>query len=268
MSATGAAPPAGRARRRRAPLPPSPCVGICVVNEGLGFCQGCGRTPADVAQWPEASDAQKSAIWRQLPGRLVRLGVKAFRLPAAPDTVNAFVQRSLRDGAGRWEFGLEGGAAVFDATAACDIEEISTGLTARNADGDVMVFQPSDRVRAFGLAAEAGSGGMAAVALALPRGRAEISAAAPDGATSRPDGHIDVDYPFAHFRALDGGTVLRATTVLGYVQSPATPELFARLQAFRYDETAAGQYAVAKSFAVCAVFRAADRDWLKRAIAP
>lgn len=40
----------------------SPCVQICVLDEGLGYCTGCGRTRAEIWKWTRASDAEKLGI--------------------------------------------------------------------------------------------------------------------------------------------------------------------------------------------------------------
>jgi len=41
---------------------PSPCVGICRVDTGNRICQGCRRTLAEIAEWPDASDMRRQAI--------------------------------------------------------------------------------------------------------------------------------------------------------------------------------------------------------------
>jgi hypothetical protein len=41
---------------------PSPCINVCTIDEGTGFCKGCFRTIEEVAAWPSLSDAAKLAI--------------------------------------------------------------------------------------------------------------------------------------------------------------------------------------------------------------
>ena len=45
------------------PLPavPSPCVGICRMRRD-GYCEGCGRTLDEIAEWSLASDDRRRAI--------------------------------------------------------------------------------------------------------------------------------------------------------------------------------------------------------------
>ena len=40
----------------------SPCVQVCVLDEGLGHCIGCGRTRAEIWKWTRASDEEKREI--------------------------------------------------------------------------------------------------------------------------------------------------------------------------------------------------------------
>ena len=47
----------------------SPCVKICVVHEGTGFCVGCYRSRDEIAQWREADDALRADILSRLPTR-------------------------------------------------------------------------------------------------------------------------------------------------------------------------------------------------------
>jgi predicted Fe-S protein YdhL (DUF1289 family) len=36
----------------------SPCVGICSLDES-GLCEGCHRTSAEIARWPQMNDDQR-----------------------------------------------------------------------------------------------------------------------------------------------------------------------------------------------------------------
>ena len=40
----------------------SPCLGVCVIDARIAACHGCFRSIAEIAAWPEASDAEKGAI--------------------------------------------------------------------------------------------------------------------------------------------------------------------------------------------------------------
>ena len=54
-------------------LPPSPCIGICIVDPTTRQCRGCLRTVDEIARWYEASPAEKREL----------LGVLAARREAA-----------------------------------------------------------------------------------------------------------------------------------------------------------------------------------------
>src|SRR3546814_13194313 len=51
----------------------SPCNGVCRIDEPSGWCIGCGRSLAEIAQWPTATNAQRSLIVVQLSDRLIEL---------------------------------------------------------------------------------------------------------------------------------------------------------------------------------------------------
>lgn len=155
-------------------LPPSPCVGICTLDDVAGYCGGCGRTPDEIAEWSEAAGDRQRAIWQALPGRLAKLGVTRFRLAAEPAQIAAFVEASLAQRAGRWVMGARGAAATFTASGALQIDAGDDALTAVDGDGNALRILRHDRVRAFGLSTATGAGEMQAVALVLPRGRAEL----------------------------------------------------------------------------------------------
>jgi len=36
----------------------SPCVGICSLDES-GLCEGCHRSSAEIARWPQMNDDQR-----------------------------------------------------------------------------------------------------------------------------------------------------------------------------------------------------------------
>jgi len=45
---------------------PSPCVGICRLDDAGASCTGCGRTLDEVAKWSGATDDYKRAVWRRI----------------------------------------------------------------------------------------------------------------------------------------------------------------------------------------------------------
>lgn len=68
---------------RMPPAPPqSPCIRICQIDAGTGWCIGCGRTGEEIGDWLFMSTTQRLALMAELPRRLARLtGEK----PAGPD---------------------------------------------------------------------------------------------------------------------------------------------------------------------------------------
>ncbi len=51
------------------PAPPSPCVGICLMDPVLRRCRGCLRTLDEIATWYRAGNAEKRAILARLAER-------------------------------------------------------------------------------------------------------------------------------------------------------------------------------------------------------
>ena len=49
--------------------PQSPCTGVCQLD-GLGVCQGCGRTLAEIAEWGGAGEARQRQIVEAARARL------------------------------------------------------------------------------------------------------------------------------------------------------------------------------------------------------
>jgi predicted Fe-S protein YdhL (DUF1289 family) len=52
----------------------SPCVNICLLDDELGLCVGCGRTTQEIARWTAMSDSERRAIMAILPARLDKAG--------------------------------------------------------------------------------------------------------------------------------------------------------------------------------------------------
>jgi predicted Fe-S protein YdhL (DUF1289 family) len=48
------------------PSPPSPCLGICLMDPAMRMCRGCLRTIDEIRDWYEASAAEKRAILERL----------------------------------------------------------------------------------------------------------------------------------------------------------------------------------------------------------
>jgi uncharacterized protein len=54
--------------------PPSPCLGICLMDPRTRQCRGCLRTIEEIAHWYEASPAEKRALLALLETRRVVAG--------------------------------------------------------------------------------------------------------------------------------------------------------------------------------------------------
>jgi predicted Fe-S protein YdhL (DUF1289 family) len=62
----------------------SPCVNICRMDEGSGWCEGCLRTLDEIAFWSVLDDDDKRAVLAELPQRRVLWAVRAGTPPATP----------------------------------------------------------------------------------------------------------------------------------------------------------------------------------------
>ena len=40
----------------------SPCVQVCILDDALGHCIGCGRTRAEIWKWTRCGDDEKREI--------------------------------------------------------------------------------------------------------------------------------------------------------------------------------------------------------------
>lgn len=48
---------------------PSPCINVCTIDPGTGWCQGCYRSLDEIAGWPQYSSDEKRAVLACLPAR-------------------------------------------------------------------------------------------------------------------------------------------------------------------------------------------------------
>lgn len=49
--------------------PPSPCIGICLIDPATRRCRGCLRDITEIAIWYQASAAEKRAILARITAR-------------------------------------------------------------------------------------------------------------------------------------------------------------------------------------------------------
>lgn len=50
----------------------SPCVNVCRMDAGTGWCEGCLRTIDEIAAWSQLDEAAQRALLAQLPARRVQ----------------------------------------------------------------------------------------------------------------------------------------------------------------------------------------------------
>ena len=48
---------------------PSPCIGVCRMDEARGLCAGCWRTLDEIAAWGGSDDATRRRIWQAVEAR-------------------------------------------------------------------------------------------------------------------------------------------------------------------------------------------------------
>nr|WP_299645950.1 DUF1289 domain-containing protein [Sphingomonas bacterium] len=51
----------------------SPCVGVCVIEDASGWCEGCGRTIDEIAGWIAMGEAARDGVMGELPSRMGEL---------------------------------------------------------------------------------------------------------------------------------------------------------------------------------------------------
>jgi len=49
----------------------SPCIGVCAINDGNGFCQGCYRTVEEIREWWNMTDEEREKVMGALDQRLL-----------------------------------------------------------------------------------------------------------------------------------------------------------------------------------------------------
>lgn len=157
--------------REAAPLP-TPCVGVCRLDEASGLCLGCARTGDEIAKWREASREEQRRIWQALPQRRALLNMSVFRLPWAVDEIAGFIEASLRQRAGTWALGVYGAVGEFligpDEDA--EIASRAEAITARAPRGALRLSKHPNTI-AFALGWRQGAAEPGAIGLALPAGR-------------------------------------------------------------------------------------------------
>lgn len=154
---------------------PTPCIGVCKIDEASGLCLGCARNKDEIGAWQQADPDYKRAIWAMLPPRRAALRLTAYRLPWSPAEISAMIERTLRRRWGRWTLGIEGASARFEIGPHEDADICSMGgaVTAVTARGAMRLMR-HEKVIAFAYGDAADACGPEAIALVMPRGRLDL----------------------------------------------------------------------------------------------
>ncbi len=51
----------------------TPCILVCRLDPGSGFCFGCGRTRNEIATWIAMTPDERRGVMEQLPARLATI---------------------------------------------------------------------------------------------------------------------------------------------------------------------------------------------------
>ena len=161
--------PSNDIRPAQQPNRHSPCVGVCTLDPAMGWCLGCGRTGDEVAGWIGLDDAERLAIWNELPARLDQLAVRARLLPWTRDELKRWIIGTLTEHKGTWVTGVPGAVAEFPVRPERPIEiEVRDAAIEAQATDAHLRLTLHDKLRAFAFAGEG------PIVLALPRNRATL----------------------------------------------------------------------------------------------
>ena len=57
----------------------TPCIKTCVIDQVTGFCIGCGRTGAEISQWPFMPEHERISVMATLADRLKGMSSRTAR---------------------------------------------------------------------------------------------------------------------------------------------------------------------------------------------
>jgi predicted Fe-S protein YdhL (DUF1289 family) len=154
---------------------PTPCIGLCKLDDRSGLCLGCARTADELAAWLETGDEHKRRVWAALPERRAGMALCVYRLPWSAGDIARMIERTLRRRSGCWTLGVEGASASFaiGRDGEADIVAMADGLTAITAHGALRLASHEKAV-ALALGNAADPAGPEAICLVLPRGRVTL----------------------------------------------------------------------------------------------
>src|SRR5271170_6369441 len=131
---------------------PSPCVGICRLDDATGWCLGCARDADELGCWRDLSPAAQARIWTDLPRRKAILGLSFRLLPWSGAVLSAELIRLAREPKTRWSIGVYGAVAEFAAgNHATPMIEVGEGSLVLREAGGTMRLHPPPGTRIFQL---------------------------------------------------------------------------------------------------------------------
>ena len=122
-------------------LLPSPCIGICQIDQTTGWCIGCGRNGDELTGWGDLPVSAQEAVWAQLPARLRQLQQPMRVLPwNAGALLERLAVLTFLPGT-VWSIGVVGASAELLATRDAELAVAVGGneLIARHPNGRLRV---------------------------------------------------------------------------------------------------------------------------------
>lgn len=141
----------------------SPCSGVCRLDDGTGWCIGCGRSGEEIGAWRGACDGERAAIVDALPARLAAIDRPMRRL-GGEEFVRAALAPVLNGLGGIIAVGCHGAAAAF-------APPRNTTAQVWESRGTITASTPGGRLRLClikGIAAFASDDSAAPLVLAVP----------------------------------------------------------------------------------------------------
>ncbi|MEL7303172.1 MAG: DUF1289 domain-containing protein [Pseudomonadota bacterium] len=164
-------------------------MGVCVIDTHSGICRGCARTSAEITDWATTAAEQQSAVWDELPERIVRLGLPKHLKRWSQAGVQAWMADTMRDRAGAWLIGQGAAGAAFavDPADVVDVADHGDHIVASQA-GTRLRFSLNEKTRAFVYGSPDNPD---LIALVMPKGRVSFDCPDTPTAIGRDVGAID-----------------------------------------------------------------------------
>ena len=137
---------------------PSPCVGICRLDDATGWCLGCARDANELGCWHDLPPTARALVWADLPRRKAILGLSFRLLPWSGAALMAELIRLAREPKTGWSIGVYGAVAEFTTSNRANptIEVGEESLVLRTLGG-AMRLSPLAGTRVFELVGATGN---------------------------------------------------------------------------------------------------------------